>query len=129
MTRINSGIQPRRLTRAHLLAEHREMKRIPNMVANGRANMANIPQTFRLGAGHCSFFYNKLGYLLRRYRAVHAEALRRGYSVTDFSSAWDNVPSDCMGDWMPTPEARLLIEQRIRARGVHMEPQTGETTI
>jgi len=37
MTRINAGYSVRRLTDKHLLAEHREIKRIPNMVKSGKA--------------------------------------------------------------------------------------------
>ena len=32
MTRINAGIPPKKLTNRHLLAEHREIKRIPNVI-------------------------------------------------------------------------------------------------
>jgi hypothetical protein len=32
MTRINTGIPPKELTDKHLLAEHREIKRIPNCI-------------------------------------------------------------------------------------------------
>ena len=33
MTRINVGINPADLTGKHLIAEHREIKRIPNCIA------------------------------------------------------------------------------------------------
>ena len=46
MTRINVGIPPEELTDKHLLAEHREIKRIPNCIAKGKYNMDGIPKRF-----------------------------------------------------------------------------------
>ena len=63
MTRINVGIPPAELVNQHLIAEHREIKRIPNCIAKGKYNMDGIPDKFKLGTGHVKFFYNKLLYL------------------------------------------------------------------
>ena len=63
MTRINVGIPPAELINQHLIAEHREIKRIPNCIAKGKYNMDNIPRRFKLGKGHVKFFYDKLEYL------------------------------------------------------------------
>ena len=41
MTRVNVGIPPVELVDQHLLAEHREIKRIPNCVAKGKNTMIN----------------------------------------------------------------------------------------
>lgn len=46
MTRINCGIPPSELTNKHLLAEHREIKRIPNAIAKGKFSMTNQPKEF-----------------------------------------------------------------------------------
>lgn len=46
MTRINAGI---RLTDKHLLAEAREIKRVPNCIKNGRYSMVGQPDKFTLG--------------------------------------------------------------------------------
>ena len=116
MTRINAGIPVRSLTREHLQAEHREIKRIPNKVRTGKAKLDNIPDTFRLGTGHVRFFYNKLGYLLKRYRQLYEEGLRRGIRFTDFSSAWDGIPQELMQDWQPSKEDAALVQARINER-------------
>ena len=42
MTRINVGISPAELNDKHLIAEHREIKRIPNCVAKGKYNIISI---------------------------------------------------------------------------------------
>lgn len=125
MTRINAGIQPNELPRQLLLAELREIKRIPNAVRKlcktGRP-IVNLPPLFTLGKGHVRFFYNKLGYLLRRYRLLRVEAIRRGYRVEDFSNAWEGLPNWTMREWIPTTNARLQVEERIKSKGIRLIP-------
>lgn len=116
MTRINTGVHPSELTREHLIAEHREIKRIPNAIKSGKAKISNIPSTFKLGTGHVKFFYNKLGYLLRRYKAIYKECKLRKYDVQDYTSCWDGIPSGLMGEYEPTPKDREIILHRINAR-------------
>jgi hypothetical protein len=116
MTRVNVGYPVKHLTRAHLIAEHREIKRIPNMVASGRAKLSGIPSAFTLGTGHVKFFYDKLGYLLKRYREIYSECISRGYNVQDYSDAWDKVPSNLMGEWSPTEKDAQIIKERIAQR-------------
>lgn len=116
MTRINVGIHPSELTRQHLIAEHREIKRIPNVVKTGRFTLNGQPKEFKLGAGHVKFFYDKLGYLLKRYKEIHAECINRGYNVQDYSDAWNGVPQSLMGDYTPTKHDREILLQRIEER-------------
>ncbi len=117
MTRINAAIQPVRLKDKHLLAEHREIKRIPNQISKGRYNLDGIPEEFCLGTGHVKFFYNKLLYLLNRYHQIHQECKRRGFNVQDWSAAWDKVPPTLMNDWRPDVRVKELLETRIKERG------------
>lgn len=113
MTRINIGIPPKDLHQKHLIAEHREIKRIPNAIREGRANLSGIPAKFTLGTGHVKFFYNKLGYLQSRYKSIYLECIKRGFNVQDYSAAWLNIPDNLMGDWQPTEEDISLIKQRL----------------
>jgi hypothetical protein len=116
MTRINIAVPPQQLTMRHLLAEHREMKRIPNVVSKGKYNLKNIPKEFKLGKGHVSFFYNKLQYLKNRYEEVYAECIKRKYNVAYYGNAWDNVPKHLMNDYQPTKHDEEIIRQRINER-------------
>ena len=116
MTRINVGIDPEDLHPKHLIAEHREIKRIPNSVRTGRAVIKNLPTHFTLGTGHVKFFYNKLGYLLDRYKKIHVECLRRGFQVQNYESAWRDIPPELMGDYHPTEADIRLIQQRIKEK-------------
>lgn len=116
MTRINIGISPKQLTNKHLIAEHREIKRIPNCIAKGRYKLENIPNEFKLGTGHVKFFYNKLLYLRNRYIKLYQECITRGFKVQNYVSAWDNVPSSLMNDYIVKDKDRKLIEIRIKEK-------------
>lgn len=106
MTRVNL-VPPRELCDQHLLAEHREIKRIPNVILSGRFNAKSIPTHFTVrsddhpedGRGHVAFFYDKLAWLRRRYLLVYHECRRRGFAV---QWLWNEVPDDDLyGDWTP----------------------------
>jgi deoxyribonuclease (pyrimidine dimer) len=117
MTRINVAIKPAELPSKLLLAELREIKRIPNVISRGKYVMDGIPTEFTLGKGHVKFFYNKMQYLLDRYTALFLEARIRNYDVTDFSSAWDNVPKELMNGYDERAKDREIIINRIQERG------------
>lgn len=118
MTRINAGILPSELCNKHLLAEHREIKRIPNIVKSGRANLVNIPEEFTLGKGHVKFFYNKLLYLKKRYIEIHNELRRRGFDVTYFGDSFKDLPAELYNDWAVSSEtrARSVVARRINEK-------------
>jgi hypothetical protein len=116
MTRINVGVKPIELTQKHLMAEHREIKRIPNCITKGRYNLKGQPEIFTLGTGHVKFFYDKLKYLKRRYEALYRECRLRGINVQYYGDAWNDVPPELMGDYNPTPRDRQIILQRIKER-------------
>ena len=113
MTRINVGVTPKELSNKHLIAEHREIKRIPNCISKGKYNMSDQPDRFKLGTGHVKFFYDKLSYLKDRYISLYNECIYRGFNVQNYIGAWDNVPNELMGDYTPTEDDRKLIQQRI----------------
>jgi deoxyribonuclease (pyrimidine dimer) len=91
MTRINSAIQPGLLTDQHLLAEHREIKRIcdnyhKRLIIN---KFDDIPKEFQLGTGHVLFFINKPLFTLRRYISIHNECLLREFNVSNYIKNWN----------------------------------------
>jgi len=106
MTRINVGIPPAELNGRHLIAEHREIKRIPNLVNRGRYSLDNQPKLFKLGTGHVKFFYDKL----------YNECKKRGFNVQNYSSAWKGSPKHLMNDYTPTERDREIIKQRIEEK-------------
>jgi len=116
VTRINLGIPPKELTNKHLIAEHRELKRIPNVVAKGRFNLSSIPQEFSLGKGHVSFFYDKLGHLKERYIELYNECISRGFNVQNYLKSWDCIPQELMNGYTPTEKDIHIIRERIADR-------------
>lgn len=82
MTRINI-LPPVELCDQHLLAEARELPRIPNGVLKGllSRSYADAPTEYVLGPGHVKFFVDKLGYLESRYSVLLFECALRGFSV------------------------------------------------
>ncbi len=82
MTRINL-IDPKKLCDQHLLAEHRELTRIPNDVLkrDGVLPLSDEP-AYLLGKGHVTFFRDKLLFLKNRYDQLHQECTLRGFNVT-----------------------------------------------
>ena len=114
MTRVNVGILPKELSNKHLIAEHREIKRIPNCISKGKYSMDGQPDRFKLGTGHVKFFYDKLSYLRNRYIDLYKECIRRGFNVQNYINAWDNIPEELMGNYKPTKNDRKIIQQRIK---------------
>lgn len=113
MTRINV-VSVKTLVDQHLLAEHRELTRIPNCVISGKYKVENIPNDYVLGTGHVKFFTNKLGWLKKRYDELHKECLDRGFNVT-YKFPMD-VPKEFEGDYSPTLNAIQINEERILLR-------------
>jgi len=115
MTRINL-VDPSELCDQHLLAEHRELTRIPNAVARGRFSLVGQPADYKLGEGHVRFFFDKLAFLQRRYAALHEECLARGFRVQNI---WpQDLPDNpsLWRDYQPTEQALALNRERITAR-------------
>jgi len=113
MTRINAGILPYELPDKLLLAELREIKRIPNTINSGKARIENIPVNFCLGKGHVKFFYNKIKYLHRRYCSLYDEAIARGFNVSRFHESFNRVNSILYNDWDDSGYPRKLLIERI----------------
>lgn len=119
MTRINSAIDVSCLTDEHLLAEHREIKRLPfnvlNSIKSGSFN--KIPKVFCLGPGHVTFFFDKQDFILKRYLMIHEECLKRGFEVENYKDNWNQLISiDCWKSYITTPLEKRLLQQRITAR-------------
>lgn len=85
MTRINL-INPAQLTDKHLMAEYRELPRVFTAVRKAITQGKQpgdfaIPPHYKLGTGHVTFFYDKLRYLRRRYKACITELEDRGVNI------------------------------------------------
>lgn len=117
MTRINV-IPVSDLCDQHLLAEHRELTRIPNGIISGKlqASYSDAPTEYTLGTGHIKFFVDKLDWLHIRYGYLRDECLYRGFFVTDrFPEIWAETSG-----YSVTPAAIALNRARINQSLVRM---------
>ena len=112
MTRINV-VPVRELCDQHLLAEYRELPRVFNL-----ARVApDAPKEYTLGAGHVKFFYDKLTYLIERYKRIVDECLARGFNIQHLTPPPDvDPPDELFNDYVPTPDALRINRQRIKER-------------
>lgn len=120
MTRINVGVLPRTLTDEHLLAEHREIKRLPShyLSAFGSNAFGRIPSRFCLGVGHVTFFLDKAPYTLARYVALYEECVARGFRVDDYRANW-SLYGGFGSDYRPESQDVRAVVERIAQRIVH----------
>lgn len=121
MTRINAFIPVEDLSNKHLIAEHREIKRIPNHVAKhfSKISLSRIPKQFTLNTGHVTFFFDKGLYTYERYEQLYKECKRRGFNVTYFGHAWDiykKIPNIWYKDISVTPQEKVRIQTLIKDR-------------
>jgi len=118
MTRINSAIPPKCLTDEHLLAEHREIKRLPYNLQQAikSGNIKKVPNKFTLGKGHVLFFTNKQRFLFSRYWEILGEASNRGFNVINYFTNWFGIDNKYWQDYKPTKEEEQLLIERITER-------------
>lgn len=121
MTRINC-IPPAELTRAHLVAEYREIGRVFALVRRAiergeRPGDKRNPTAYTLGTGHVRFFYSRLEYIHNRFLALVAEMRSRGYRPQyDTPPDAGYVPAEWWGGWEPDAAAMTINRARIAER-------------
>lgn len=121
MTRINV-VPVEELHPKHLVAEYREIVRVFALVrkrVEAKKNVCwDIPIEYTLGAGHVKFFFNKLFYVLCRYKELTKEMIRRGYKPNPVPEEvlCDGIPRMYFFDYEPTEHAISINRQRIKDR-------------
>lgn len=125
MTRINL-VYVKDLADQHLFAEWREIKMI--VPAAKRSLLAQpvvkiyekICPRYTLNTGHVTFFYNKLPFLVERYKALDAECRQRGFDISafnfytdDYYFVYDRISQI---DWQPTKQDIQVNIERISQR-------------
>jgi deoxyribonuclease (pyrimidine dimer) len=121
MTRINL-IEPKELSTKHLVAEYREITRLPKNLRQSLNrktkpfSLEEIPKHYVLGKGHVKFFFDKMEFLKKRFESLVDEMLRRGYNPTYKDSSIFNCDEEFMNDYIPTEEALKINKERINER-------------
>lgn len=119
MTRINV-VPVTELSDKHLAGEYHEITRVFGLVR--KAQVAGrepaVPPTYRMGAGHVTFFYDKLYWVLVRYWYLTQELKARGKNPSPISESelTEGIDKKWLGGYMVTPEALAINRQRIKER-------------
>jgi deoxyribonuclease (pyrimidine dimer) len=123
MTRINANVDPKNLTRVHLVAELREITMVPAALKrslrtkNPDAILKSIPKKFTMGTGHVKFFYDKIWFLQKRFNALCDEMEARGYTPDrDRSIAFKYWNPMWCNDWKADSSDNALVMERINLR-------------
>lgn len=126
MTRINV-VPVSVLSDKHLMAEYRELPRIFTAVLSHQKDGKlpsdfTIPDTYVLGKGHVTFFYDKCYYLEDRFNELYAELvynrdfkLDRDLYVSILNAA-RSIDAVWYGRYVPTHEAIYLNMARLAKR-------------
>lgn len=135
--RINI-IPPKELYDQHLMAEIREIKMLPKALVRSinskqGIDFKNLPKqfpTYTLNKGHGKFFYNKLGFIERRFQELLNEANLRGFTLQqktkelydseyNYSSLMaykDNPFINIYQDYFPSKVEQEINKERIELR-------------
>lgn len=118
MTRINCSIPVKNLTDEHLLAEHREIKRLPSCLEKAikSGSINNIQDQFSLGKGHVLFFLDKMAFIKCRYVEIYNECIRRNLNVQSYINNFDDIPSQYNNEYYPNSYSLSLLIDRITTR-------------
>lgn len=114
MTRVSVGFV-HQLTDKHLNKERIEVLRIPNKIKQNKYVSKPIDK-FTLNVGHELSLMNKVLFLKKHYEALTEECIKRGFNPTDYSDAFNDIPSHLMNDYTPTEYDRRIVRKRITER-------------
>lgn len=125
MTRINL-VHVQDLADQHLFAEWREIKMVPAALRRSLKTrsvkdiMADIPKKFTLNAGHVSFFFNKMNFLINRYTELTYELVDRNYDISDHNSTdifFTDIPDEFKtAEWCANKDDIVVSAERIMLR-------------
>lgn len=118
--RINV-IPPEYLTDNHLIAEYREIKMAPHYYrksknSNRGIDRSRISEHYVLNSGHAYFWYNKMGYVRKRFYAIIKEMRSRGFTTNYTDISYLGVARKDFGDYDVTVEDLKLNLERILDR-------------
>lgn len=118
--RINC-IDPKYLTDNHLIAEYREMKMITYYYVKSTQTKSGIDTSrisakYTLNTGHAYMWFNKMGYVKRRFEDILTEMRVRGYATNFDTLNFTDIPESAFGDYTVTQEDVKINLDRILLR-------------
>lgn len=121
MTRINL-VPVEDLVDKHLVAEKHEITRVLALARNHNPRTVKIPPTYRMGTGHVTFFYNKIGFIVDRYHELCSEMRKRGFNVNELTTEdmLEGMPPHLVRGYVPDEDAVAVSRGRLNQRLVEM---------
>lgn len=118
--RINV-INPRYLTDNHLVAEYRETKMATHYYSRSTQTKkgidpSKISSRYTLNTGHAYMWFDKFGYIDKRFQAILDEMTRRGFQTNFRELNFQNIPSSAFGDFVPDAKDIRINLDRILIR-------------
>lgn len=119
------------LSNVHLRAEFREIimsihyfKR--STKSKRGIDVTKISETYTLNEGHAMFFFNKFGFILKRFFQLRNEMTIRNFKTESIDEKFmtlfeEHIPLDAINDYSPTKEDILINLQRILRR-IYINP-------
>lgn len=106
--RINV-INPFFLTDNHLIAEYREIKMITyyyvkSLKSKNGMDRSKISKRYTLNKGHAYMWFDKLGYVDRRFKSIVEEMKRRGFKTNFTVLNYTDIPETAFGNFIPDDE-------------------------
>jgi hypothetical protein len=124
--RINV-VDPKYLMDQHLIAEYGEIQNMMlpyyrrSMKSKKPFDWSSVPKRYTLNKGHASFFYNKMGFVVKRFKLVVQEMHNRGFNTNLLELDYSEVHAFNMNDYTVTAVDILHNLKRIESR-VDMKP-------
>lgn len=124
MTRINI-VSVKEISNKQLMAEYHESIRVFSYVLKSKKIPEDIPSHYCLGKGHVKFFFNKIPYILKRYKEINKELTGRGYRLNNETFlknlekgklALTKYPEIQVSNWVPSLEEMMVNQARIDER-------------
>ena len=110
MVRINI-INPKMLADQHLIAEYLEIMMLVGHTKK-HPSINGMPEKYKLGTGHITFFKNKLVYLKERHELIKKEMKKRGF-VARKTISFKGINKNLINNWKPEKGDKELIKERL----------------
>lgn len=114
-------INPKYLTDNHLIAEYREIKMsiyyyIRSKNSREGIDKSRINKRYTLSGGHAYMWYDKFGFINKRFNALVEEMRNRGFQANYTELNFSGIDSDAFGDFTPTQEDKRVNLDRVLER-------------
>lgn len=114
-------ISPEYLSDQHLIAEYREMKMTTYYYVRSKQSKAGIDKerisaTYTLNKGHGYMWYNKMGYIKKRFESLCEEMRSRNFECNYTELNFTDVDKEAFGNYTVTQDDVKINLDRVLVR-------------